>query len=63
MGGKTDETAAVVGIEEDAQGDHTQQDKMNSRATPVFKECPELEEPLKGSERNQVPGATKTKGW
>lgn len=45
------------------QGDPIQLHKMKSGATPDFKDCPEMEEPLKGIKRNQMPGAIETKGW
>lgn len=38
-------------------GDQAQLDKKKCRATPVSKECPEMEEPVKGMKRNQVPDA------
>lgn len=55
--------ATAMEIKENAQEDQAQMDNIKSRVTPVFKECSEMEEPLKGTERNQAPGAMKTKGW
>lgn len=55
--------AAVLGTEGNVQKDPTQLDRVKSRATPILRECPEMEGPLKGTERNQVPGAMETKGW
>lgn len=45
------------------QGDPIQLHKMKSGETADFKDCPEMEEPLKGIKRNQMPGAIETKGW